>query len=154
MIFGGGFWRLESETAREAAQRAIMHVQHEMENLVLHEHEWHTALCDRGIPDGLAYWPKDDASFWQAIGMTRDEAYARYYSVIHLRTPAEEQGYNHQNPLRTETAVQAAEIDKKIHKVWSDHPHYHTVDASPEFLTKTQETLDYILHDLQQHEAA
>ncbi len=148
IVFGGGFWRLESNSARQAAQKAIMHVQQEMENLVLGEHQWALGLCDRGVPDGLAYWPDDDESFWQATGTTLAETYDKYYSVIHLRTPSEDQGYNHQNPIRIETAHQAAQIDEKIHAVWSNHPRYRMVDSMAEFITKAEKTLSYLIEDL------
>jgi hypothetical protein len=148
IVFGGGFWRMDSVSAKQAAQKAIMSVQKEVENLVLGEHKWSIGLCDRGMPDGLAYWPADEQSFWQAAGMNLQEAYDRYYSVIHLRTPTEDQGYNHQNPLRTESAQQAAIIDEKIYSIWSGHPRYHMVESTSEFLSKAQEAMKYIVHDL------
>lgn len=62
VLFGGGFWRLESDSAKRAAQRAIYHVQDEMQNLVLHEKRWSLGLCDRGTLDGLAYWPGTESA--------------------------------------------------------------------------------------------
>jgi len=148
IVFGGGFWRLDSPSAKQAAQRAILHVQQEMENLVLGEQKWSIGLCDRGIPDGLAYWPADAPSFWQAAGTNLQAEYARYYSVIHLRSPAEGQGYNHQNPLRIESASQAARIDEKIFSVWSKHPRYRMMESTPNFLTKAQKVINHIIDDL------
>ena len=148
IVFGGGFWRLETPSARLAAQKAIIHIQQEMENLVLDEKKWSIGLCDRGLPDGLAYWPSEEASFWQATGMTRQKAYDRYYSVIHLRSPGEDQGYNHQNPLRIESAHQAALIDEKIHAVWSKHPRYHMVESATDFLTKARKAINLAVDDL------
>lgn len=148
VIFGGGFWRMDSVSARQAAQNAIMSVQREMENLVIGERKWSIGLCDRGIPDGFAYWPMDGQSFWNAAGMTLQDAYDRYYSVIHLRSPSEDQGYNHQNPLRVETAKQAEGIDKKIHDIWLKHPRYHQIKSTPEFLDKAHTAMEYIINDL------
>lgn len=148
IIFGGGFWRMESTSARLAAQRAILHVQKEMETLVLSEHLWSMGLCDRGSLDGLAYWPEDENAFWRMTGTNLEEEYQRYFSVIHLRSPSEEHGYNHQNPLRIETSVQASLIDQKIHSIWSKHPRYRMIESTPDFLTKTKIAMQHIADDL------
>ena len=65
IVFGSGFWRLDSIPAREAAQRAIYHVQREMENLVTGEQRWAIGLCDRGSLDGLAYWTGEKQDFFK-----------------------------------------------------------------------------------------
>lgn len=148
IIFGGGFWRLDSPNAKAAAQRAIFHVQRELEGLVLGEGKWDAAICDRGTLDGLAYWPSDEASFWKMTGTTQAEELARYHAVIHLRCPAADGGYNHQNPLRIETAAQARQIDERIATVWSSHPRYFSVDSTAEFVAKVEKTIELIAANL------
>jgi hypothetical protein len=138
IIYGGGFWRMQSLTAVRAAQRAIMHVQHEMERLVLDEGLWALGLCDRGLLDGMAYWPGDESDFWREANMTVQDAYSRYHAVIHLRVPTENLGYNHINPLRIETARQAQAIDARIAAIWSRHPNYHVIDSQQDFLEKAK----------------
>lgn len=144
IVFGGGFWRLESQSSKMASQRAILHIQQEIERLVLDEKSWSLGLCDRGVLDGLAYWPGDEEEFWRVSGTSLQEEYGRYHAVIHLRTPSETQGYNHKNPLRTETALQAKAIDDKIASIWSKHPHYHVIESETEFLIKAQKALSHI----------
>lgn len=144
VVFGGGFWRLPSKSARLASQHAILHVQQQSENLVLGEQKWAIGLCDRGTLDGLAYWPDDENSFWDAAQSDLQREYDRYQAVIHLRTPTEDFGYNHHNPLRIETAVQAEAIDNKIAIVWSGHPHYHVVESTADFLVKAEMALEHI----------
>lgn len=144
IIFGGGFWRMESVTARQAAQRAILHVQQEMERLILDERKWSVGLCDRGVLDGMAYWPGEEEGFLRAAETTLEAEYARYHAVVHLRTPTEAQGYNYDNPLRTETAAQAKAIDAKIATIWSRHPRYHVVESNADFLAKAEEALNVI----------
>jgi hypothetical protein len=61
---------------------------------------------------------------------------AKYAALIHLRTPNGHQGYNFQNALRTETAVEAAVIDKKIEAIWSRHSHYIQIPSFANFLEK------------------
>lgn len=148
IIFGGGFWRLPSVTARIAAQKAIFHVQQEMENLVVSEKKWAMGLCDRGTLDGFAYWPGDENTYWSSTGTSLQKEYNRYQAVIHLRTPSEQLGYNHQNPLRTETAIQALEIDKRIERAWSQHSKYFSVGSSENFLAKAKGALSIISNQL------
>lgn len=148
IVFGGGFWRLDSLSARISAQRAIFHVQREMENLVRGENRWAMGLCDRGSLDGLAYWPEQEASFWNLAETSLQQEYDRYLSVIHLRSPSESHGYNKQNPLRIESARQAEDIDNKIASVWSRHPKYRVIGSSPDFLSKAKQAVEFIVNDL------
>ena len=148
IIFGGGFWRRDSLAGKKAAQRAIFHVQREIEELVEGERKSAVALCDRGTIDGLAYWPGSEESFWQETGTTKAIELSRYAAVIHLRTPPLDQGYNHQNPVRIESAMQAAEIDEKIAGAWDDHPRRFFVESSNEFLEKVSRTIALIKDEL------
>ncbi len=139
ILFGGGFWRLNSTSARKAAQRAIYYVQEEMESLVLNENQWATGLCDRGTLDGLAYWPTSESEFYEALNTNLEREYSKYKAVVHLRSPSLERGYNHQNPIRIESAEVAAEIDKKIHIVWKNHPNYSVIESTADFAEKLQQ---------------
>ena len=67
-----------------------------------------------------------------------------YDTVIHLRTPAVDRGYNRSNPLRTESAAAAAAIDARILAVWANHPRRIIVDLSDAFLDKATRTLDIV----------
>ncbi|MBI1215009.1 MAG: AAA family ATPase [Alphaproteobacteria bacterium] len=148
IVFGGGFWRMESENARLASQRAILHIQQEMESLVTGEGQWMVGLCDRGSLDGLAYWVGKEADFFKAAGTSLEKEHAKYHSVIHLRSPGKESGYNHQNELRIETAQQAHVIDEKIHQIWSKHPRYKIVDNFPNFIDKAHYAIRMIAEEL------
>jgi predicted ATPase len=107
IIFGGGFPRGTSLVERMAAQRAIFHVQRELESAA-DATPSALVVCDRGTIDGYAYWPGGE-DFWAAVGTQRDDALRRYDTVIHLRSPTADNGYNHDNPLRTETAITRAQ---------------------------------------------
>lgn len=144
IVFGGGFWRLPSLSAQSAAQRAIYHVQNELENLVCEEKKWVMGLCDRGTLDGLAYWPKSEESFFVMANTTLQKELSKYYAVIHLRSPSNIFGYNHENPLRTESAMQSRVIDEKIAEIWKKHPRYVEVMSEANFLTKSEAAIDII----------
>lgn len=151
IIFSGGFWRHDSVVGRKAAQRAIFHVQRESERLALEEGESAIILCDRGTVDGLAYWPDTADSYWRELGVSREAEMGRYRAVIHLHTPSEFGGYNLSNPVRVETATQAAEIDQKIEAVWSGHPNRYFVNNANDFLAKARDAIDIIRKMLPQN---
>lgn len=148
IVYGGGFPRRPSEVARRAGQLAIYHVQNQLEILSLAEGDPALVLCDRGVLDGLAYWPGDAESFFEATGTTRAEAFGRYSSVIHLRTPTSANGYNRQNPLRLESADEASTIDQRLLDVWKDHPRRLIVECEADFLDKLERTLTFLLREL------
>ncbi len=133
VIFGGGFPRGEEVAMRRAAQRAIYFVQRELEASAAAQNAA-IVLCDRGTVDGLAYWPGPE-SLWDSVQTTSEIEYARYHAVLHLRTP-NAQRYNHDNPLRLETAEQAQAIDARIGDAWAGHPKRFVIDSEADFLGK------------------
>ena len=143
VVFGGGFPREDDDDCRRAAQRAIFHVQRELE-VTGDSHHPAIVLCDRGTVDGLAYWPGPPDDFWSSMGTTLADEIARYDAVIHLRTPALEQGYNHQNPLRTESPAAAADIDGRIADAWALHRRRFIVESSPDFLDKAARAVEIL----------
>jgi len=145
IVFGGGFWRRESIVGRRAAQRAIFHVQREMERIVLEEKKATIGLCDRGTVDGSAYWPNTDITFWDDLQLDRAKELERYYAVIHLKSPSEDEGYTvDTNYLRIETSDQAKHIDEKIQKAWEGHPRRFFIDSHPNFLEKMAQAFQLI----------
>ena len=136
IVFGGGFPRHPTMVGRCASQAAIFAVERQLERLAIEEKQATVALCDRGTLDGLAYWPLDDGSFFAELGTTRERELARYAAVIHLRTPTASQGYDHRNPVRTESALEAATIDGRIIEAWRGHPHRAFVESTGDFLEK------------------
>ena len=141
IIFGGGFPRGASVRARKAAQRAICRVQWELEETAQEQDGAAVVLCDRGTVDGAAYWPGPVDESWAEVGSTSARELARYDCVIHLRTPLDSGGYNHANPVRTESNRQALDIDARIADAWAGHPHRHFVERHHDFLQKVAEAL-------------
>ncbi len=143
IVFGGGFPREQDDACLRSAQRAIYFVQRELE-ITGSNHNPAIVLCDRGTLDGVAYWPGTPEEFFLSVGTTFERELARYDAVIHLRTPAAEQGYNHRNPLRTESAADAADIDATIARVWERHPMRFVVESSSDFLDKAAQGLEIL----------
>lgn len=146
IVFRGGFPRRDDVISRRAAQRAIYHVQRELEEVMEGDHGAIT-LCDRGLPDGAAYWPGPD-EFWSAVGADRSHALQRYDAVIHLRVPAAAEGYDRRNPLRIESAEQARAIDDRITAAWDGHPRRYVVDPAQDFMSKAASALTIVRLEL------
>ncbi|MBN20969.1 MAG: hypothetical protein CL678_06730 [Bdellovibrionaceae bacterium] len=144
IIFGGGFFRRDSLPARKGAQRAIFKVQRELEQIVLEEKKAAVAICDRGTVDGLAYWPESEETYWAENGTTGEKELSRYEAVIHLRTPDLARGYNHDNPVRIESANEAMAIDQKLLSAWVSHPHRHLIESQDDFFTKARLAMEAV----------
>ena len=145
IVFGGGFPRRPDITASQSAQRAIFYVQRELENAAESQNPA-IILCDRGTIDGGAYWiGKPD--LWTSVGSSLQAQLSRYAAVIHMRVPRTEEGYNNANPLRVETAEQAAKIDRKIAELWARHPNRYVIDPQETFIAKASKVLT-VLKDL------
>ena len=140
IIFGGGFPREQDDGCRRASQRAIYHVQRELE-AAAGSHDSAIVLCDRGTIDGLAYWPGAESEFWTGVQSSAASELARYDVVMHLRVPDAEGGYNRHNPLRIESAFAAAEIDQRILAAWRGHPRRFTVNAAADFFEKVSHAI-------------
>ena len=146
VIFGGRFPRNGRVAVRRAAQRAIFHVQRELE-ATEEEDSAAIVLCDRGTVDGQAYWIGEGDVF-SAVGTTRERELARYHAVIHLRTPSSPDAYGLENPLRIESLEEAAVIDQRIAEVWAGHPRLREVAATPDFLTKAARALEILREEM------
>jgi len=146
IVFGGGFPRDAHADVQRAAQRAIFYVQRELEAAATLGHPA-IVLCDRGTIDSAAYWP-GPGDFWAAVDTSVDEQLRRYAAVIHLRVPGPNGGYNQQNPLRIETAAEAAAIDARINMAWAHHPQRFLVEATTDFLTKASRAIEILRDEL------
>lgn len=144
IIYSGGFPRNQTVASIHAAQRAIASVQHQLEAYAFESGDTTLALCDRGIVDGAAYWPEGPEAFYEAIGWPKQSVYARYDTVIHLRTPTLALGYDNSNPMRTESPEQAAALDTRIERVWDGHPNRFVVPATETFTEKLEHVTDLI----------
>jgi len=147
IVFVGRFPRHATEPGRRAAQRAIYRVLREVERLVAEEQQVAVARCDRGTVDGLAYWPDPPETFWRDVGSKLSTEPARYSAVVHLRTPAIDEGYTGDR-IRVESARQAAALDQRILEAWAGHTSRTVVSASTDFGAKATEALELIRSQL------
>jgi len=72
VLYAGGFPRPTDNLARRATQRAIFHVQRNLEEIFEITEPDVPHVLDRGSLDGAAYWPGGLERFLGAMGTTRD----------------------------------------------------------------------------------
>jgi predicted ATPase len=137
LLFGGGFPRYEGEAARRSAQRAVYHVQRNLEDTQAAAYPDRILLCDRGTPDGAAYWPGPAAAFFAAVQSALDAELARYDAVIFFETAAVGgMSIEGGNPVRNEDNARAIALDAALREVWSAHPRFTLVPHNPSFFRK------------------
>lgn len=98
-------------------------------------------LCDRGVMDHKVYFPERysfDDLLGKEYGLSNADILSRYLCVIHLLTTANDktevyERHKRNNPARTESSVEAIEIDKKTRQCWLNHPCFVLVDNSTGF---------------------
>jgi predicted ATPase len=152
LVFSGGFPRSQERTALLAAQRAIYHVQRNLEDAQAALFPGRVLLCDRGSVDGAAYWPGEPHHFFEALGTSLEQELARYDAVIFFETAAagglEFEGGN---PVRNEDNRQAQLLDRRLRALWSKHPRFVFVPHNRSFFKKISfgiAVLDGIVNDL------
>lgn len=137
MIFTGGFPRVHVPGAVHAAQRAIYHVQRNLEDVQAAMYPDRVLLCDRGTIDGAAYWPGDPHHFFEDVDTTMQAELKRYDAVIFFESAAVGgMGIEGGNPIRNESLEQAVELDRKLRHLWMKHPRFILVPHNPSFFKK------------------
>lgn len=142
ILFSGGFPRYDEPDARRAAQSAIFHVQRNVEDVQSARYPGRILLCDRGTVDGGAYWPDESDGYFRTMGTTLERELQRYDAVVFFETAAVagisiEGG----NATRCESLVRAAELDRRLRELWSQHPRFWLVPHSASFFQKITDAL-------------
>lgn len=155
LLFSGGFPRANTAPAVHAAQRAIYHVQRNLEDTQAALFPGRILLCDRGTVDGAAYWPDEPHHFFGAVGSTLEAELERYDAVIFFETAAAG-GLNIEggNPIRNESTEQALAVDQRLRVLWSKHPKFVLVPHNASFFKKISfglAVIDGIVSELMCH---
>ncbi len=137
ILYTGGFPRLGENGVRRATQRAIYHVQMNLEDAQAAHYASRVLLCDRGTVDGAVFWPDEPKRFFEHMGTSLQAELARYDAVIFFETAAVggisiEGG----NPMRIESIEEALELDRKLLALWSQHTHFVFVPHDKSFIKK------------------
>jgi len=113
----GAFQRLLFQRQWEAEESALRH------GVFL--------LCDRGLVDGLAYFP----GLLTSMGLSLESLLKRYALVLHLAVvpdPADYARFARSNPARTEDHAEALSLDRRIGRAYRTHDRYVRLTGSME----------------------
>lgn len=153
LLFAGGFPRSSEPLATRAAQRAIYHVQRNLEDVQSALYPERILLCDRGTLDGAAYWPDDDAAFFAEISSSYEHELARYDAVLFFESAAVGgSSIEGNNPTRTETQSAAIALDTRLREIWSRHPRFYLVPHNASFVKKIMFGLAVLESIVAQHD--
>jgi predicted ATPase len=142
LLFSAGFPRDGIDATREAAQRAIYHVQRSLEDAQAVRFPERVLLCDRGTVDSAVYWPGGPDDFFSAMGSSLADELDRYDAVIFFESAAVggisiEGG----NPVRIESVDEALDLDQRLRALWSRHADFFLVEHSDSFFEKMRRGL-------------
>ncbi|MFM2417923.1 MAG: hypothetical protein RL385_2646 [Pseudomonadota bacterium] len=137
LLFSGGFPRSNDVLASAAAQRAIFHVQTNLEDVQSVRFPDRILLCDRGTVDGAAYWPMAEPDFFTAVGSSIARELGRYDAVLFFESAAVGgMSVEGGNPTRIETNAEAVDLDGRLRLLWQQHPRFMVVPHNPSFVKK------------------
>jgi len=137
LLFAGGFPRLAQEHAQRSLQQAIFHVQRNLEDVQRTRFPDRVVICDRGTLDGAAFWPDGQAEFLAVNGTDLESELGRYDAVLFFETGAVgglsiEGG----NRYRQESLAEAVELDRRLRRLWQQHPRFFLIPHQESFLAK------------------
>lgn len=146
ILFGGGFPRREETSAKQAAQKAIFHVQRNMEDVQNTVFPGRVLLCDRGTIDGAAYWPNGSDEYFTEMGTSLGQEFLRYDGVIFFETAAVGNiSIEGGNPIRIENTQKAIELDGRLKTIWSQHPNFIHIPHQKSFFEKLKNASDALV---------
>jgi predicted ATPase len=112
---------------REGFQRAVYERQQELEEEALKRGAF--LLCDRGLLDGLAYFP----GLLPCLGVSEKDVLSRYAVVIQLEVIRDRRVYDlhvGKNPARHEEHAAAMSLETALKRLYERHPAYVWLSGS------------------------
>jgi hypothetical protein len=145
ILFGGGFPRHEIPEAKVSAQKAIFHVQRNMEDVQRAHYPERILLCDRGTVDGAAYWPDGIDRFFLEMDTTLEKELTRYDAVIFFESAAVgDISIEGGNPVRNESNKKAIDLDGRLRAIWSTHPRFIHIPHQKSFFAKLKNAINAV----------
>lgn len=108
----------KSPESQKCYQRALYHMQVELENMTLESHPNQLLICDHGTLDCLVKWPDSPQAFFNDVHSSLEQELSRYDWVIQI---------NGSTPV-SEMASQ-----QDFQTLWRLHPHFFTIPAKKGF---------------------
>jgi predicted ATPase len=104
-------------------------------------------VCDRGLLDGAAYWPGGRSDFLRHFGLSLEDCFARYASVVHLQSLAETQPHLYGpegNAIRYENVSEARRVEESVRAAWHGHPGLLVLAAEMELEAKIARVVAHV----------
>ena len=145
MLFRGGFPRVENEIGLYERQYAIFHLQKALSQLApsLNPNA-EVIIYDRGLLDGLCYWPGSWQNFADKMQIDIDQTRETYDLVIQLGVAHSDDYQN--SAFRPEDQQTSLDMEQKLIKIWEGHRNYHFVPYTVNWDDKLKSCLDLINH--------
>lgn len=145
-LLGGFFPRIAHDEERRAVQRAIYHVQLNLEAVYrARAGDDKVLVFDRGLLDGAAYWPEGCDAFFEALGSSAAAARQHYDAVVFLESAAVGGlPIEGENAARTEGQQEAVEVDARLRQVWGPHDNFHFVGFAESFDVKVAIAIEQV----------
>ena len=143
MLLGNGFPRFEKVEDSIHQQRAIYKTQEEMEGLLASLNKHRICFFDRGLMDALAY-----VSEPQKICLNMQQTMSGYDQIFHLEVAPQFKYTRQNNKVRTESYIEALELETKLKELWSPHPKYTFISAQQTFDEKYEDVFNNHLNKL------
>ncbi len=143
MLFRGGFPRIDDEVGLIERQYAIFHVQKALANLSQSVNpSAEILLFDRGLLDGLCYWPDSWDSYASKMQIDIEETKNDYNLVIQLGVAHSEDYQN--SAFRPEDQQTSLNMEQKLVEIWKGHPNYHFIPYTSDWQDKIDLCLELI----------
>jgi hypothetical protein len=98
-------------------------------------------LCDRGLPDGLAYFP----GLFDSLEVSHEEILSRYAMIVQVEVIRDPRAYSlhfSNNPARHEGHARALALERELERIYERHPTYVFLPGSLE--KKKREALRFV----------
>jgi predicted ATPase len=156
LLFSGGFPRWPEPAASDAIQRAIYHVQCQMETVYTAHYPSLDLILDRGTIDGASYWSSGVENYFSGVGTTLKAELSRYNHVIYLESAGEQDYPYHKskNRHRTESWDEAHALDMLARKIWSQHSSFFVIKNNKSFDLKIEEVFEILNGSLRKNNKA
>lgn len=143
MLFKGGFPRRDDTIGLKERQYAIFHLQKALANLTLSQNpQTQILLFDRGLLDGLCYWPDTWESFALKMNIDINQTRLNYDLIIQLGV-ADINDYKNTS-YRTEDQKTSLIMEQKLKEIWSSHPNYHFISYTKDWDQKVNQCIKLI----------
>jgi len=143
MLLGNGFPRFIKLEDSIHQQRAIYKTQEEMEGLLEALNQHKVCFFDRGLMDALAYVNKP-----HEICADMSKTMATYDQIFHLEVAPQFKYTRQNNKVRTESYLEALDLEARLKELWSPHPNYTFISAQQTFDEKFADVYDNHLKNL------